>query len=148
MLKKTVAAMLAVLLTVCAVLLVQQTPAGSFAESTASYEIQDEASETADEWIDGLITEIDGTCFLMLTENRVCMQVNTDEETLLSLQAGEAVRVRYNGQVARSVPAQLYAQEVQSLSEQATLLLGCISGVDGADILLDMDDETIILHQT
>ena len=68
----------------------------------------------SDFFLTGAIDEI-GEDYLMLDSDGQKIQVNADFIPE-NLQAGDVIRVRYNGQTTRSVPAQIFALEITPVS--------------------------------
>lgn len=66
--------------------------------------------------LQGAVTEI-GDGFLMIGEGTEAVQVNFDNSLLPeNMQTGDVIRVIYNGQMTRSIPAQITADQIIQIS--------------------------------
>ena len=106
MMKKTLLMMLALLLTVTAIMSLTARPAG---DSRA------EQLPEEDELIEGILLQVnEDSVLLMDTDGRQVQAMLADITAgdVSALQPGDYVRVRYNGLMSRSIPAIVGAKEI------------------------------------
>lgn len=94
--------------------------------------------------LDGMIISVtpDSDTFLMRSSDGLILMVHAGGMTD-GLQAGDAVRVRYNGVMSRSIPSQIYAQVVLSNRMSAV-----VTDVNENGLTIQTDDGTVLTAVT
>lgn len=70
-------------------------------------------------FLQGTVTEISDECILLNAQETVYQVNRSGDETLDGLEIGMAVRIFFNGQMTKSIPAQITATSVQAIGAEA-----------------------------
>ena len=117
----------------------------AFAEDTATEEVEIEYQT-----LEGIVTEITETYFILDTTDMGEVQVNYDENTIFSEEitfaCGQYAFVTYSGMMTRSLPPQIYAE----LVTVSRLMGSVVSGDEEANTITIMTEThgEVIVHLT